>query len=148
MKEFCPCCGYRTLAARGQYDICAVCGWEDDGERDAYVQSLPNHCTLWEYQKAWASGAEPWKMSVIVGPKIDPLPDRDPNWKQLADPIGWKCTTVDDPDWDKVLDRRAFVGADPSAARAFADRIFEESFELACQNIVEGQKMCLVEAVL
>lgn len=28
----CPCCGFRTMAeeVRGSYDICAVCGWEDD----------------------------------------------------------------------------------------------------------------------
>ncbi|MDX1930526.1 MAG: CPCC family cysteine-rich protein [Pirellulaceae bacterium] len=28
----CPCCGYATLDARGQYDICTVCWWEDDGQ--------------------------------------------------------------------------------------------------------------------
>ena len=26
----CPCCGYATLDARGEYDICAICWWEDD----------------------------------------------------------------------------------------------------------------------
>ncbi|MEZ4310760.1 MAG: CPCC family cysteine-rich protein [Polyangiaceae bacterium] len=30
--EACPCCGHRTLDARGQYDICVVCWWEDDGQ--------------------------------------------------------------------------------------------------------------------
>ena len=25
LMEACPCCGYRTLDARGQYDICVVC---------------------------------------------------------------------------------------------------------------------------
>lgn len=31
----CPCCGFRTMteAERGGYEICGVCGWEDD-----YVQ--------------------------------------------------------------------------------------------------------------
>ena len=28
----CPCCGYATLDARGEYDICTVCWWEDDGQ--------------------------------------------------------------------------------------------------------------------
>lgn len=28
----CPCCGYRTLTIRGEYDICRVCWWEDDGQ--------------------------------------------------------------------------------------------------------------------
>jgi hypothetical protein len=27
----CPCCGYQTIAYRGNYDICRVCWWEDDG---------------------------------------------------------------------------------------------------------------------
>jgi hypothetical protein len=30
----CPCCGERTLSERGGYDICSVCGWEDDGQDD------------------------------------------------------------------------------------------------------------------
>lgn len=35
----CPCCGFRTLATRGDYEICAVCFWEDEGqdEEDADV---------------------------------------------------------------------------------------------------------------
>jgi hypothetical protein len=30
----CPCCGQQTLPERGAYDICGVCGWEDDGQDD------------------------------------------------------------------------------------------------------------------
>ena len=30
----CPCCRYLTLASRGDYDICPVCFWEDDGQDD------------------------------------------------------------------------------------------------------------------
>jgi hypothetical protein len=30
----CPCCGHVTLAARGAYEICEECGWEDDGQDD------------------------------------------------------------------------------------------------------------------
>ena len=30
----CPCCGCRTLSQRGEYEICAVCFWEDDGQDD------------------------------------------------------------------------------------------------------------------
>ncbi len=29
--EKCPCCEYSTLENRGQYFICPVCFWEDDG---------------------------------------------------------------------------------------------------------------------
>ena len=30
----CPCCQFRTLSARGAYEICPVCLWEDDGQDD------------------------------------------------------------------------------------------------------------------
>jgi hypothetical protein len=30
----CPSCGYPTLPERGQYDICEICDWEDDGQDD------------------------------------------------------------------------------------------------------------------
>ena len=30
----CPCCGYPTLEERGNYDICELCDWEDDGQDD------------------------------------------------------------------------------------------------------------------
>ena len=35
MRYTCPCCGYKTLSEEppGTFDICEVCGWEDD-----YVQ--------------------------------------------------------------------------------------------------------------
>jgi hypothetical protein len=30
----CPCCGYLTLDERGNFEICDVCFWEDDGQDD------------------------------------------------------------------------------------------------------------------
>jgi hypothetical protein len=41
----CPCCGSLTLPARGDYELCPVCFWEDDGqdEQDAgVVRGGPN----------------------------------------------------------------------------------------------------------
>jgi rubredoxin len=29
-RNACPVCGHRTLSERGTYEICSVCGWEDD----------------------------------------------------------------------------------------------------------------------
>lgn len=44
----CPCCDYFSLGSRGEYEICEVCFWEDDGidlgNFDQY--SGPNHITL------------------------------------------------------------------------------------------------------
>lgn len=31
-REKCPCCGYPTLDARGDYEICLLCDWEDDSQ--------------------------------------------------------------------------------------------------------------------
>lgn len=42
----CPCCKYRTIEKRGQYDICPVCFWEDDFNDDPAHYSNPNHQTL------------------------------------------------------------------------------------------------------
>ena len=30
----CPCCGYPTLEAGEDYEICELCSWEDDGQSD------------------------------------------------------------------------------------------------------------------
>jgi hypothetical protein len=30
----CPCCGYRTLSARGLNETCPICDWLDDGQDD------------------------------------------------------------------------------------------------------------------
>lgn len=44
----CPCCGYRSLREKGEYEICRVCFWEDDGTTDLDRISHPNHMTLRE----------------------------------------------------------------------------------------------------
>jgi hypothetical protein len=44
--EFCPCCGYRTIGERGNYDICKVCWWEDDGQDNRHSEQVmggPNY---------------------------------------------------------------------------------------------------------
>ncbi len=49
-RQQCPCCDYYSLAERGNYLICKVCFWEDDGlDIDALDEhSGPNHMTLRE----------------------------------------------------------------------------------------------------
>ncbi len=44
-RHQCPCCDYITLPERGNYLICPVCFWEDDGQdHDKLdVGSGPNH---------------------------------------------------------------------------------------------------------
>ena len=44
-REQCPCCDYISLPERGNYLICPICFWEDDGlDLDQLdVSSGPNH---------------------------------------------------------------------------------------------------------
>jgi hypothetical protein len=42
----CPCCDYLTLTERGQYEICEVCFWEDDGTQSPDGYSAPNRLFL------------------------------------------------------------------------------------------------------
>ena len=35
--QLCPCCDYRTLRSRGDYHVCPICGWEDDGSHPAHL---------------------------------------------------------------------------------------------------------------
>jgi hypothetical protein len=44
--ESCPCCGYKTIEERGNYDICKVCWWEDDGQDNEHSEKImggPNY---------------------------------------------------------------------------------------------------------
>ncbi|MFT5619146.1 MAG: hypothetical protein ACI85I_002388 [Arenicella sp.] len=49
--EECPCCGYRTLDEKCDWDICKVCFWEDDCTTKLDKISGPNHITLREGQE-------------------------------------------------------------------------------------------------
>lgn len=44
----CFCCNYKTILERGNYQICKVCFWEDDGGNDECKYSHVNHMTLKE----------------------------------------------------------------------------------------------------
>lgn len=36
----CPCCGYPTLGGRGEFQICSICWWEDDGQDDESAERI------------------------------------------------------------------------------------------------------------
>ncbi|UOD28345.1 hypothetical protein INH39_23225 [Massilia violaceinigra] len=48
--EVCPCCRYRSLETRAEFEICRVCFWEDDGTTELHRHSGPNHQTLSDAQ--------------------------------------------------------------------------------------------------
>lgn len=57
LTETCPCCG-KTLV--GEYDICSVCGWENDPVQLAHPDFAggANHMSLQEARRAYANGQE------------------------------------------------------------------------------------------
>ena len=60
-KKFpCPCCGMpNQLEEEGGYEICLVCGWEDDEiQRDEpdYDYGANGSISLNEARKKWAAG--------------------------------------------------------------------------------------------
>ena len=44
----CNCCKYQTIQDRGNYEICPVCFWEDDGSEDISRYSPANRMNLGE----------------------------------------------------------------------------------------------------
>ena len=55
VRATCPCCGYPTINGRAAYDICPLCGWEDDGQDDA--ERRPS--------------GSPHRDDVVGGPNVD-----------------------------------------------------------------------------
>ncbi|TPQ31601.1 MULTISPECIES: CPCC family cysteine-rich protein [Cupriavidus] len=51
----CPCCGSFTLDEVGVYEICTICGWEDDPVQSAAPDYAggANSCSLREAQILW-----------------------------------------------------------------------------------------------
>jgi hypothetical protein len=51
----CRCCGARTIACLGHYEICSVCGWEDDPHQaeNPDLRGGANKPSLNEARSAW-----------------------------------------------------------------------------------------------
>lgn len=54
----CPVCGEYTFEEENNFEICAVCGWENDGiqKDDPDEKDCANRMSLNEAKKAWAEG--------------------------------------------------------------------------------------------
>lgn len=50
MTVYCPCCGYDTLTAAGNYEVCPICFWEDVPTDDIIMRITSNHVTLLQAQ--------------------------------------------------------------------------------------------------
>ncbi len=49
----CDCCGFLTLGARGNYEICPVCFWEDDVLENPEIAGGANAVSLREAQASY-----------------------------------------------------------------------------------------------
>lgn len=74
----CPCCGFYTLSEKppGTYDICRLCGWEDDRvqDEDPLYRGGANDEGLVECRLAFFSRPE---TAQLVREKLGPLPGRN-----------------------------------------------------------------------
>ena len=55
IPTICPCCGRYIFDEKGGYEICPVCGWEDDPvqRRDETFAGGANREPLTEARKKW-----------------------------------------------------------------------------------------------
>jgi len=55
----CPCCGSKVLRERGAFEICSVCGWEDDPAqaKDSDLAGGANTMSLSDARAAWQARA-------------------------------------------------------------------------------------------
>lgn len=112
----CPICGHRTLTSRGSYEICMICGWEDDGLADHHPISRSNTNNTTpalvrsRYWSALATPRErPW------WGRLDPEPSFDAN--DHADAllrILGSCSISTD---ERALMRRALIRLRPCSAQ-------------------------------
>ena len=78
----CPVCGYLTFAEPpGSYDVCGVCGWEDDALQLEFATSLAggaNPTTLADAQEAFLKAEVRLARQGAGVPRV-----RDPKWRPI-----------------------------------------------------------------
>ena len=80
MKDYpCPACGFQVFdEPPGSYDICPICGWEDDDVQLRFpgMTGGANKQSLFEYQRSFLRGV-PIDVQERKGYR------RDPAWRPL-----------------------------------------------------------------
>jgi hypothetical protein len=69
LNKSCACCGFRTLPAGSIFEICSLCGWQDDGVQNAdpdYAGGA-NELSLNEYRPRWELEHHRLEVDVEVG---------------------------------------------------------------------------------
>lgn len=81
----CPACGYYMFSEIGNYDICSICGWENDilDLQEMYRPMGPNKVSLEEAQEIFAEkGPRKSRFPSLQPPSLEKL-QRDPQWRPL-----------------------------------------------------------------
>ena len=78
MTDFpCPCCGYLVFSERpGSYDICQVCGWEDDLSQLRFVMLGGANRPLVDCQTEFAATGGSSKHDLRRDPEWRPIESR------------------------------------------------------------------------
>lgn len=151
-KRQCPCCDHFTLDSPGEYDICPVCFWEDDGTDvdtpDSH--SGPNHMTLREARKNFALlGACEARHAVHVLPQEKRRQFRfEP--RKIAPPTPVKTVSVNGArisDWPTFHDEfaRAFGFPDFFGRNmdAWIDCMTSLDEEMSAVRVSPGELVCI-----
>ena len=78
VKYPCPCCGSLVFAeSPGSYDICPVCGWEDDLSQLRFPTTGGANPPLVECQRTFARS----KSDSHTARTDEELVERDPSWR-------------------------------------------------------------------
>ncbi|KRB78160.1 hypothetical protein ASE01_08380 [Nocardioides sp. Root190] len=103
MNSFpCPCCGHLTLdSGPGDYELCPVCRWEDDGGQLRYPMHPDgaNGISLMEAQRAFATQGAKHKQARRRArrPRSDePL---DEGWRPFDPELDWSNPVLDGDQW-------------------------------------------------
>ena len=120
----CPCCGYPMLEERGAFEICGLCGWEDDGqdEGDAdIVHGGPNS-----------------DLSLVAARE---------NFAQylLTDPPGSKPFRM--PTEREILAKHQIIAAFDSLRRDAGDRVKLWQQVLAAEQVLDEELRKRVRAI-
>ena len=96
----CPICGYKTFSEPpGGYEICPVCGWEDDVAQLRFVESIgANKVSLIEAQQNFKVVGTSDPAKAPRAPIDTSIFERDPQWRPF-DAIKDKIETPN-PDVD------------------------------------------------
>lgn len=84
-RHTCPCCGYRTLETRYDWEICPVCFWEDDVVEtpNSNPYSSCNRMRLSVAQQNFLSFGACERTMIPNVRKPKPDEPKDPNWTTI-----------------------------------------------------------------